>query len=220
MPVLIVASAVADRSLVSLATLKTELGISGTDYDAKLTAWGKAASDIVCSVCGIAADQQGRRTLITEAFTVSYRASEVPQRCGDPAPLLLPWRLPLTISAVTADGTALTVVDDVECEPMAGLLWRLDEDGERTHWTRGRITITASAGWAQDDVPEAARQAVIRYVRERYDGDGRNSLLKAEESDGVGRDEYWIGPTSKGDALPADMVDALRASGLVNVAIG
>lgn len=220
MPVLTVASAVADRSLVALSALKTELGITGTDYDTKLTAWGKAASDVVSSVCGIAADQEGRRTLLTEALSIAYRASEVPSPCGHVAPLLLPWRLPLTVSAVTVDGTALTVADDIEVEPMAGLLWRLDSDGERTRWERGRIVITASAGWSQANVPEAARQAVIRYCRERYDGDGRNSLLKSERAEDVGEFSYWIGPTSKGDALPADVVDALRAAGLVNVAVG
>lgn len=221
MPVLTVGSAAADRRLVALSAMKTELGIAtgDTSYDAKLSGWLLAASDIVASVCNLAADQQGRRTFITEALSIAYRASEVPEWCGKARPLLLPWRLPMTVSAVSVDGAALDA-SLFECEPMAGLLYRLDSDGERTHWTRGRITITASAGWAQADVPEVARQAVIRYVRERYDGDGRNTLLKSETVENVGEFAYWIGPTSKGDALPPDVVDSLRAAGLVNVAVG
>ncbi len=218
MPTLNVASAATDRRLVSLSAIKAELGITGSTFDAKFQAWLLAASDVVSAACGIAEDQRGRRTLISEGVSIGYRPDEI--SCGwELKPLILPWRIPAVITAVTVDGIALDVDTEIEVNPMDGLLYRLDSSGCRAVWDRVRTIIAGTAGWVQADVPEAARQAVIRYCRERYDGDGRNSLLKAEETDGVGRDEYWIGPTSKGEALPADVMDALRAAGLVKMAV-
>ncbi|MFL7901570.1 hypothetical protein ACJ41P_10585 [Azospirillum argentinense] len=187
MPTLTVASAVADRSLVALATVKAELGITDTTNDTLLTRWIKELSDNVCEVCAVAPDQMGRRTFLTEAVTISYRSQEVPDVL-DPAPLILPWRAPLDIDTVTVDGTSLTVADDVELEPMAGLLWRLSSSGCRTRWERGRVVITGSGGWLQGDMPAALSSAVTDAVRYRWfahtRGDG-DPLLRSYENPDV-----------------------------------
>ncbi|MFP5513345.1 MAG: hypothetical protein ACLGJC_09715 [Alphaproteobacteria bacterium] len=187
MPTLTVSAPVADRSLVTLATVKAELGITGTDADrdAMLTRWIKELSDSVCEVCGVATDQAGRRTFLSEAVTIAYRTQEVP--CGlDPAPLILPWRIPFTVSTVTVDGVSLTVADDVEVEPLSGLLYRLDSDGERMRWERGRVVITGTAGWALNDMPAAISSAVTDAVRYRWYAHTRGDpLLRSIDVDGV-----------------------------------
>ena len=185
MPTLTVSAAVADRSLVSLATVKAELCITDTTNDALLTRWVKELSDAVCEVCGVAPDQAGRRTFLAEPVSIAYRAQEVP--CGfDPAPLIMPWRIPLNIDTLTVDGTALTVADDVELEPMAGLLWRLNGNGCRTRWERGRVVITGTAGWVLADVPAALSSAVTDAVRYRWYAHTRGApLLRSYENPDV-----------------------------------
>lgn len=221
MPTLTVASAVSDRSLVALSALKADLGITGTDQDARLTQWIKDDSDAVCEACGVAPDQLGRRTFLAEAVSITYRAAEIPQACGQAEPLILPWRIPLALSSVTVDGTALTVPDDVEIEPMAGLLWRVGADGCRRSWERGRVVITGTAGWDQDGVPAALRRAVIDCVKLRWDAKDQNSYVTRERVDGVGEQQFWVGdvPNSVG-GLQASTMDALRAAGLVNAVVG
>jgi len=212
MPTLTVSDAVADRSLVTLATVKSELGITGTDADrdAMLTRWIKELSDNVCETCAVAADQFGRRTFLTEGVTVSYRAQEVP--CGtDPAPLILPWRIPFTVSTVTVDGVALTVADDVEVEPMAGLLYRLNSDGERTRWERARVVITGSGGWAQGDMPAALSSAVTDAVRYRWSAHKRGDpLLRSIDVDGVDAVTFLdAGKIELDGGLPSEIVSRL-----------
>ncbi|GEM_PF-743324 len=212
MPTLTVSAAVSDRSLVSLATVKAELGITGTDADrdAMLTRWIKDLSDSVCEVCGVATDQAGRRTFLSEGATIAYRAQEVP--CGlDPAPLILPWRIPFTVSTVTVDGVSLTVADDVEVEPMAGLLWRLNSNGCRTRWERGRVVVTGAGGWLLADVPAALSSAVTDAVRYRWYAHTRGDpLLRSIDVDGVDAVTFMdAGKVQMDGGLPAEIVSRL-----------
>ncbi|MFC5353553.1 hypothetical protein [Azospirillum himalayense] len=210
MPTLTVSAAVADRSLVTLATVKAELGITDTTNDTLLTRWIKELSDNVCEVCAVAADQLGRRTFLTEAVTVAYRSSEVPDSL-DPSPLILPWRIPFSVSTVTVDGVSLTVADDVEVQPMAGLLYRLDSNGERTRWERGRVVITGSGGWAQGDMPAALSSAVTDAVRYRWFAHTRGDpLLRSIDVDGVDEVTFMdAGKVQLVNGLPAEVASRL-----------
>lgn len=210
MPTLTVSAAVSDRSLVTLATVKAELGITDSASDTMLTRWIKELSDAVCEVCGVAADQVGRRTFLSEAVSIAYRSSEMPDGC-DPAPLILPWRLPLTVSTVTEDGSALTVADDVELNPMAGLLYRLDSDGSRTRWARGRVVITGTAGWALADMPAAISSAVTDAVRYRWYAHTRGDpLLRSYENPDVEKLTYMDSDRLEVvNGLPAAVVDRI-----------
>lgn len=221
MPTLTVSAAVADRSLVSLTTVKAELGITGTDADrdAMLGRWIKELSDNVCEVCCVATDQVGRRTFLAEPVSIAYRSQEVP--CGsDPTPLILPWRVPLTVSTVTVDGVSLTVADDVEIEPLAGLLWRLNADGCRTRWERGRVVITGTAGWLLADVPAALSSAVTDAVRYRWFAHTRGDpLLRSFENPDVEKLTYMDGDkVEMTNGLPDAVVS--RLAPYTNVVIG
>lgn len=221
MPTLTVSAAVADRSLVALATVKSELSIADTTNDTLLTRWIKELSDNVCETCAVAADQLGRRTFLTEAVTVAYRSSEVPDIL-DPSPLILPWRIPFSVSSVTVDGVSLTVADDVEVEPMSGLLYRLDSDGERTRWERARVVVTGSGGWAQGDMPAALSSAVTDAVRYRWfahnRGDG-DPLLRSYENPDVEKMAWMDADKLETvNGLPAVVVG--RLSPYTNVVIG
>lgn len=232
MPILNVASPVSDRSLISLSALKTALEIASSTDNALLTQWIKDDSDTICTACNVAPDQAGRRTFLSESVIISYRTSEIvpdtrrwtgyaDRYASQVRPLILPWRLPLTVSTVTVDDTTLTVATDIEIEPMAALLWRLDSNGERTHWERGRLVITGTAGWALVDVPAALRYAVVEMIGLRLDGRGRNSFLKVDQAEGVGRQEFWVGDAPGSIAsIPQSVLERLQIAGLVSVAIG
>ncbi|WP_188263180.1 hypothetical protein [Azospirillum tabaci] len=212
MPKLIVSNPVPDRSLVDLSRVKTELGITGTERDDLLRDWIRDDSDLVCEVCGVAPDQKGRRTFLSEAVTIVYDAA--PGLRGiHRAPLFLPWRLPLDSETLTVsiDGTQ---VDEstYRFDAGAGLL----ERSGGGCWGGCSVTITASAGWAQADVPVALRTAVIRLVRLRWETKGRDLALKAKTVEGVGREEYWVGGTGpNGHLIPAYIMSSLIAANLV-----
>lgn len=210
MPNLTVASAVADRSLVALATVKSELSITDTTNDALLTRWIKELSDSVCEVCGVAADQAGRRTFLSEGVSIAYRAQEIPEGL-DPAPLILPWRIPFSVSTVTVDGVSLTVADDVEVEPMVGLLWRLNSNGCRTRWERSRTLLTGTSGWALADVPAAISSAVTDAVRYRWYAHTRGDpLLRSIDVDGVDAVTFMdAGKVQMDGGLPSEIASRL-----------
>lgn len=207
MPKLIVSNPVVDRSLVDLSRVKTELGITGTERDDLLRDWIRDDSDLVCEVCGVAPDQKGRRTFLSERITVTLTADEAAS-----STLILPWRKPVDLADLTvAVSGALVHESGYSLDADACLL----ERSGAGIWV-GPIAITASAGWIMADIPAALRSAVIRLARLRWEGRGRDLALKAKAVEGVGREEYWVGGTGpNGSALPSDVLGALQAAGLV-----
>lgn len=231
MPVLFVPAAVTDRSLIDLATIKEEIGISDTSTDAMLTRWIKESSDKVAAACCLATDQAGRATLLKEAVEIAYGPNEMPGgRPGhwpshhDGLPvrgLILPWRVPYDITSVTQGGDADPLdPTGYELEPMSALLWRLDDHGRRVNWEHRSLTITANVGFDFDDVPSAASSAVIDMVRGRWDARGRNSFLKVDQTVDVGRYEFATGTGGGASDVPDAVVASLRDAGLAQYVIG
>lgn len=214
MPALTVAAPVTDRSLVTVARVRAELGITEADLSTEvLTDWIRDDSDAVCAACGAAADQKRRRTFLAEAVTIVYSPAEARAARR----LVLPWRpaLDATTVAVTVGGTVLEA-GTWDLDPDALLLARRGGGC----WGDG-VAITGTAGWNPPDVPASLRQAVLRLVRLRWEGMGRDLTLKAISTEGAVREEYWIGGTGPGGSgIPADIMAALRAEGLVAPAMG
>lgn len=214
MPALTVAAPVADRSLVDVARVRVDLGITEADLSTDvLTAWIRDDSDAVCAACGAAADQKRRRTFLAEAVTITYSPAEA----WGARRLILPWRLALDAStvAVRIGGVLLD-----------GAAWDLDPDALLLarrgggSWGDG-VVVTGTAGWAPSEVPASLRQAVLRLVRLRWEGRDRDLALKAISAEGSVREEYWIGGTGPGgNGIPADILAALRADGLIAPAMG
>ncbi|MBP2233087.1 hypothetical protein J2847_006422 [Azospirillum agricola] len=214
MPALTVAAAVADRSLVDVARVRAELGISAAALaDDVLAGWIRDDSDAVCAACGAAADQKRRRTFLAEDVTITFSAAEASRARR----LLLSWRLALDSTTVAVRvGGALLDAGAYDLDPDALLLSRRDGGS----WGDG-VVVTGTAGWAPGDVPAALRQAVLRLVRLRWEGRSRDLTLKAISLEGSVREEYWIGGTGPGGSgIPADIMAALRAEGLVAPAVG
>ncbi|WP_188263161.1 hypothetical protein [Azospirillum tabaci] len=206
MPKLIVAHAVADRSLVDLSRVKSELGITGPEQDELLRAWIKDDSDAVCEACGVAPDQKGRRTFLAEEVSINFSAAEAASGA-----LVLPWRLPFDQDSlvVSIAGTDI-VAGAYTMDAGAGLL-NIDGFGR---WGVA-VTVTGTVGWELQEVPAVLRNAVARLARLRWATKRRDPTLKAKEVEGVGREEYWIGGTGpNGSSIPADVLRALQDAGL------
>lgn len=224
MPTLTVIAPVADRSLVSVARTRAELRISDADLSTDVLAdWIRDDSDAVCAACGAAADQKRRRTFLAESLAIAYSPSEA----GAARRLILPWRpgLDAATLAVRVDGVLLAA-DAWDLDPGALLLTRRDGGawgggaGGGGAWG-GAVGISGTAGWAPGDVPASLRQAVLRLVRLRWEGMGRDLTLKAVSAEGSIREEYWVGGIGAGGSgIPADIMAALRSEGLVAPAVG
>ncbi|BAI71474.1 hypothetical protein AZL_020390 [Azospirillum sp. B510] len=216
MPIVTVTTPAADRRLCSTGALKTELGIDADDtlFDAWLEAEALSASDLVAAACGVRGDDAGDAppTFREEIAIVTFSVDEA----GGAEALFLPWRRPARVSVVSVSGSTL---DPASYRAMskAGLIERLSAAGCVVPWRRSAAAVTISSGWALGKVPTELQDAVKRLVRLRWESRDRDLAVKAEETDGTGRTEYWVGSMGAGgSALPADVLAALRAGGFVD----
>ncbi|KAA0576681.1 hypothetical protein [Azospirillum sp. Sh1] len=215
MPTIVVTSPATDRRLCALDALKAELGIDAGDTlsDAWLEAEALSASDRVAEACRIAGDDAGDApaTFVAEVAVVTFGADETPN--GNV--LELPWRYPARVTAVAIGGEALDSAF-YRGQPKSGLLSRLVSGGRAGGWEREEIAVTIASGWAVDKMPTVLQDAVKRLVRLRWEAKDRDLTVKAEQTEGAGRTEYWVGSmAASGSAMPPDVLDALYAAGLV-----
>lgn len=220
MPTIVVTSPATDRRLCALDAIKAELGIDAGDTlpDAWLEAEALSASDRIAEACRIAGDDAGDApaTFVAEVAVVTFAADETPNSNV----LELPWRYPARVTAVTIGGEALDSAL-YRGQPKSGLLSRLASGGRAGCWERKEIAVTISSGWAVDKMPTVLQDAVKRLVRLRWESRDRELTVKAEETNGTGRTEYWVGSmAAAGSALPIDVLDSLYAAGLVDVTGG
>ncbi|WP_376959660.1 hypothetical protein ABNQ39_07055 [Azospirillum sp. A26] len=216
MSIVTVAIPAPDRRLCSTAALKIELGIGDDDtlFDAWLEAEVLSASDLVAAACGVRGDDDGDvpPTFREEVAIITFSFDEA----GAADALFLPWRWPARVTAVSVGGETLAP-SSYRAMGRAGLIERLSAAGCVVPWRRAAAVVTISSGWALDKVPTELQDAVKRLVRLRWESKDRELAVKAEETDGTGRTEYWVGGMGAGgSALPADVLAALKAGGFAD----
>ena len=211
MPRLTVATPSTTKALVSLARVKRELGITTSGDDDVLADKIAEASAAIVAHCRVAADQRGRRTFAEEGCSAAFDADEIMPIEREIAPLILPWRVPVTaIASIVENGIALAPAD-YQLEPMAALIWRISA-GIRTNWAISSVVIAYTAGWnlTGTELPSDIAGAALSLVKASWFGRLRDPLIKSEDVPGVGSTQWWVGSTG-GDAgsLPQDVVDSL-----------
>ncbi len=200
MPILSVGSPVADRSLISLSRVKAELEIEGTGSDVLLSSWIVAASDRIADICGLAADQTGRRTFLREEAVVTFAAGEIGR-----GPMILPWRIPVEITALSVGDTVLAA-DEFETISMAALVFRIGVGGDRIDWEEARVTVSLTLGWPIESLPTALSDVVMAMVAGRwYARDRGDPSLRSYESPDVEK-MSWFDPDKmvQRDGMSAD----------------
>lgn len=182
----LVVSAEADsKDMTLLETVKAELGITVTTYDALLATLIQQASAAIVAYCN--------REFAEETVVESYRLIERGTGCRTVEALILA-RVPVTvITSVVEDGTTLGT-DEYEVDADTGFLWKLDGDDNPTAWSGPKIVVTYDGGYEMlDTLPQDLEAAAIAMVKGRYFARSRDPMVKDISIVDVGSESYWVG---------------------------
>ena len=103
---------------------------------------------------------------------------------------------------VTLDGVPIGA-EEYLLDPTVGHLWRAG-----TYWTNASgLSVAYSGGFAE--IPPDVQQAVLDLCTAENSGRGRDPMLRATESPGLGRQEYWVGGIPGSSTLPPDIASRL-----------
>lgn len=186
----------AAKDLTLLATVKTELAITGTTQDAWLTDAIRQASDGIAAFCR-RPEGFGRAT-----WTQTVRGAR------GRGPIILDRDIAVSITSVNEDGTALTAPDWLLD---GSLLHRLDEDDGVTAWRGDKVVIVYQAGFTLlTDLPYDVERCCLDLVVRAHQAKGRDPGLRSERILDVIA-QSWDTPGGDGfkDGLPRDVAERL-----------
>jgi hypothetical protein len=185
----------ADRNLVTLDDLREQLRVRPGDvandgWYSKIIARSSLAAERYCN--RTFAEQDYLDTFVAGFTSATAAPLILSQAPVDPASVV-----------VTLDGAGL---DDTgwSLSPLVGHLWRTG-----TAWSNtSGLTVAYSAGFAE--IPADVQQAVLDLCTMENAGRGRDPMLRATESPGLGRQEYWVGGVPGNALLPVDIASLLN----------
>jgi len=200
--ILTVTTAATTQDLTIAATVKIELGITGTSEDAKLATWIKQASAMISSYCG--------RVFGAETVSETFWLDRAVEK-------LILERFPVSaLASVTEDGVVLTTAD-YQSDPSNGMLGRLSSD-VLTCWSARKIIIAYTGGFELlNGLPHDVERACISLVRQLRSQATRDPLAKRIEIPDVRTVDYWVGKVGESGSMPPDVLDLLAP--YVNVRI-
>jgi hypothetical protein len=193
-----VTSAAEDRDLITLDDLREQLRIKPNDTanDTWLTK--------VIGRTSRQAEQYCHRVFVSQSYTDTFRGGK---RGAAGEPLILS-QAPVdpTSIAVLLDGVALDPAADFGLDQAAGLVYRLSEP---MCWqSTTSLVVSFTAGFLE--IPDDVQQAVLDLCTMDNSGRGRDPMLRAQESPGLGRQEYWVGGVPGGATIPQDIAGLLN----------
>lgn len=215
--ILTVVTPATNFDLITLAMVKSKLGIYTTIEDSKITAWIKEASDFVVNYC--------RRVFAKEVVSEQFRLDRKNQfgigssgkiRSESAKEKIILSRFPVGgVTSVTEDGSILAVTD-YEVEPSTGILYRLSNDFV-TNWQANKVVIVYSGGYTLvSELPYDLQNAMITIVSHFRSASLRDPFVKRVEIPDVQTVEYWVGDvTTKG--LPAEVISILDLYAVQNL---
>lgn len=181
------------HDLTVLATVKAELGISGSSEDALLSGYICQASDMISGWCGV-------ETFAQETLRQTFRDVKR-QKC-----LILDRGINVSVTTVVEDGTTLAGTD---YEVDGSMLYRLADD-LREDWSADKVVVTYQAGFVPlTNLPFAIERAVLDTVVNLYRGRGRDVAVRSEQTEGVGETQYFDGRRADVPPVTADRLTAL-----------
>lgn len=190
---LAVTAAAASKDMTLLATVKTELGITGSTDDAWLALVIQEESAAAVAYCG----REFARETVAESFRLEGEDRSV-------SGLYLS-RVPVAaIASVVEDGVTLTAAD-YELAAADGRLYRLDGAGARSTWAKAKIVVTYTGGYVMlTTLPQDLERAVRTLVKQRWFARTRDPLVKGASLDGVMSEQYWVGDVNT-VGMPAEV---------------
>ncbi len=197
-----VSVAATSYDLTDRDTVKQELRITNSNSDDFIDRLISEQSAVAATYCGRVFAQE---TLI-DTFRLLGETS---------SPLILSSRPLASITSIVENGITLTT-DEYEYDVEAGFVWRLRGNDCRSFWcspywsSPNKIVVTFVAGYdLLDDLPLDISRAVLSLIKRSYFSRTRDPMAKAEEVQGIGRTEYWVGSVPGSDGLPAEAVALL-----------
>jgi hypothetical protein len=105
-------------------------------------------------------------------------------------------------------GQLLTYGTDFTVDADRGWLIRLDTfTGIAVKWEALPTTVIYQAGFPT--IPYDLVEATLRYVTLRYSARGRDPMLRAQDTQGLGRQEWWVGGPPKSGNVPEELVGVI-----------
>jgi len=207
--VISVTAPASDLTLLSIAELRTAVGLSDNSRDADLTRIGGYIADAIAQACKVATDGATPPTLRQESLTETFRLNRWWNRTSHytPKEMLILARRPIVsvASVVEAGNTLDPTAPDYEIRSGTGMLLRLFNNAP-SHWAHDLIVVTYTAGWAT--VPQGLKRAAEKMMRLYWAQSTRDPLLRQENIPGVLEQTYWIGSPSD-PSIPQDVMDDL-----------
>jgi hypothetical protein len=192
-----VATPALDRKLISLDDLREQLRLKPGDTanDSWLTKVIERTSRQAERYCNRIFVQQGYIDTFAGGVSIDTGA-------------------PLRLSQAPVDITTFVIaVDEAGLEggsysldAFAGLVYRA---GDATQWTSTASLVAQYTG-GFDTIPDDVQQAVLELCVMENSGRGRDPMLRAKESPGLGREEFWVGGLPGGLGIPQDIAALLN----------
>lgn len=186
-----------ERDLATLAAVRSELGIIGTDQDADISVRLRQASAAIESFC----DRVFARETVQEVFRLECSAAQIALR-----------RTPVVeLASIVEDGAELDPAD-YEADLDRGIIYRLCSDRPQP-WGGGKLVVTYTAGYLLPGVdganlPADITMACLQAVVAGYQAKGRDPMLRSESIDGTAAYSY-LDPRDGNAGLPPQVASLL-----------
>jgi hypothetical protein len=203
--ILTVVTAATVTALVELSRVKAEFGITGTADDVLLKAKIAEASDDIAAALGFVPALE----TVSETFWHEGQF-EYPE-------YLILNRTPVTaLASVTVDGCVLDPAR-YRLDAATGLLYALSASGYPETWQIQQDAVVSYSGGfvlpGQEGrtLPPGIEGAALSLMQSFWAarGPGRDPMVRSEETQGIGRIEYWVGTVGDPDELPAEVLRKL-----------
>ena len=186
-----------ERNLVTLDDLREQLRVR--PGDTANDAWYTK----VIARSSLAAERYCNRIFAKQGYLDTFRGGGTGQ-ADEPLVLSMAPVDPETLE-VTLDGAVMAAAG-YALQPLPSHLWRV---GSSTAWSNSAgLSVAYTAGF--DPIPADVQQAVLDLCTMENAGRGRDPMLRATESPGLGRQEYWVGGVPGSSLLPQDIASLLN----------
>lgn len=190
----VVTTAASPLWLTTLANAKADLGISGSTEDAYLNRRIAAASSAIERHCN--------RVFARQTYTTTFRLPPG-QSPTSGAPLVVPRAPVVSITSIVEDSDDTAISASLyQADLDAGLVYRVDSLGNLDSWGFAKAVAVYVAGYLLPDnvsptLPSEIEDATIALVKAMRHARERDPLLKSDQVDGLGRQDFWV---STGDS--------------------
>lgn len=187
MSIVVTAPAV-DRALITLAEAKAALGVDGLSEDSKLQMLIDSVSASFARECRVATAGNLPPTLRAEGLAETTRIRD--RR----AVIVTARRFVEPASVQVVEAGAPIGSDSFDVDGSAGTITRLRGDRPDC-WACGKVVITYTAGFMV--VPDDLKRAMVLALREQWAADLHDPLVKRENIQDLGEQEFWVGGLAK-----------------------